>query len=195
MLEAINGSKAAISRVSRKLNMNLLYKNAGINPIFIHPYYSTASIESRRCCLAHIAIDVLRSPRKDIRTVARIRVLELLYSFDVHAIADSLSFSQSGLGFRLPWNEQEEPIYDLIPQSFRQGPEEGGGTPHNDLFFKNAKIREIFEIQPACGVSVYNITSRINFVAGCFKLRQNHPAETVQILLSLLRLYQPYWVQ
>jgi hypothetical protein len=93
-----------------------------------------------------MVIDVLRSPENAIPTAARIRAFELLYRcFDLDVIASS--FERYNLEFKLPYSAKNEPVEDMIPRSFMQIPEEKGGIPHNDLFFQNIKIREIFRIR------------------------------------------------
>lgn len=185
ILDAINECEEAKSRIQEKLTTPLMYENAGINPKHLARSYSEnpASESFRRTCLAYLAIDVLRSPEKGIRTAARARVLQLLYDYDIDAIASS--FSQSSLGFMLPYEQEHEPVEDLIPRAFMKRPEEKGGTPHNGLFYQNAKIQEIFEIRRGYG----DPSSRMNPDDGVSRLIQEYPAQTIQTLLSIMRLY------
>jgi hypothetical protein len=180
LLEAVNGCNDALSRIADKLETCRMYECAGINTK--HLEEDSASVGFRRSCLAYLAIDVLRSPEKDINTAARVRALALLYNFKLDAIASS--FAEHKQNFILPDTARYEPVEDLIPRSFMQRPEEKGGTPHNDLFFHNTKIWEIFEIRQKG-----DINSRMNLDRGLAKLLQKYPAETVQTLLSILRMH------
>jgi hypothetical protein len=178
LLEAINGSSVAILDIKDKLATHKLYENAGIDPDFLQK--DNTSIEFRQSCLAYLVIDVLRSPDNAIGTAARVCALELLYQhFDLDAVASS--FKQNCLGFILPGSAKDEPVEDMIPRPFMERPEEKGGIPHNDLFLRNAKVREIFRIRQDYGIV-------IAFDAGVSVLLQQHPAETVQTLLSLIRV-------
>jgi hypothetical protein len=177
LLQAINGSGVAISNIKDKLETHKLYASADIDPKFLEK--DNSSVEFRQSCLAYLVIDVLRSPDEAIGTAARVCALELLHQhFDLEAVASS--FKKNDIGFKLPYSAKEEPVEDMIPRSFMERPEEKGGTPHNDLFLKNAKVREIFRVRQHYGL-------KMDFDAGVSILLQQHAAETVQTLLSLLR--------
>ncbi|KAL5347583.1 hypothetical protein ACLOAV_006991 [Pseudogymnoascus australis] len=184
LLEAINDSSAAVSRIKDKLDTHTMYKNAGIDAKHLRNRNGcdNTSLHFRQSCLANLVIDVLRSPENTIPTSARPHVLELLYCFDLESITSS--FATYALGYTLPYRASDEPVEDLIPRSFMRTPEEKGGTLHNDLFLQNVKVQEIFKIQPGYG----SVSKRMDFDAGVSRLLQHHPAETVQILLSLMRL-------
>jgi hypothetical protein len=64
---------------------------------------------------------------------------------------------------------ESEFVEDLIPGSFIKHATEKGGTPHNDLITRNSTIQ-------------------IDFDAGLSTLLHHHQVESVQILLSFLRL-------
>jgi hypothetical protein len=179
LLQAINGSDEAISNIKDKLqDKHKLYANADIDPKFLKA--DNRSVEFRQSCLAYLVIDVLSSPDKAIGTAARVCALELLYQhFDLDAVASS--FDKNRLGFTLPYSAKDEPVEDMIPRSFMERPEEKGGTPHNDLFLNNAKVRGIFQVHQHYGL-------KMNFDKGLSILLQEHAAETVQTLLSLIRL-------
>jgi hypothetical protein len=179
LLQAINGSGVAISNLKDKLYTNSLYVSADIDPKFLKN--DNKSVEFRESCLAYLVIDVLRSPDEAVGTAARVCALELLFQhFDLKAVASS--FDKNCRGFRLPYSVKDEPVEDMIPRSFMERPEEKGGTPHNDLFLKNAKVRKLFRVHQ-------DYRPELDFDAGVSVLLQRYPAETVQILLSLIRVH------
>ena len=63
--------------------------------------------------------------------------------------------------------------------------EERGGTPHNDLFLKNQKISDLFGKTES--IHGFTITKALD--RGVAQLLQRHARETVQVLLSLMRLH------
>ncbi|EXM12924.1 hypothetical protein FOTG_18603 [Fusarium oxysporum f. sp. vasinfectum 25433] len=113
----------------------------------------------------------IRSDEEAISTAARVKVLKLLYSFDIDSVA--AAFSAYNKGFLL---SQSEFVEDLIPGSFIKHATEKGGTPHNDLFTRNSTIQSMFRMQPLYGA--------IDFDAGLSTLLHNYQSETMQILLS-----------
>ena len=70
VLEAINGSSGAFSRIAEKLDTTKMYDNADIDPQILSTDSNaqTASLEFRQSCLAHISLDILRSPVSGIGT-------------------------------------------------------------------------------------------------------------------------------
>ncbi|KAH7247383.1 uncharacterized protein BKA55DRAFT_571668 [Fusarium redolens] len=153
-----------------------MYQSAGIQTRHLKlPRSESAHINFRLSLLAYLALDIVRSDEEAISTAARVKVLKLLYSFDIDSVA--AAFSAYNEGFLL--NESEF-VEDLIPGSFIKHATEKGGTPQNDLFIRNSTIRSIFRMQPLYG--------QIDFDGGLSMLLHHYQAETVQILLSFLRL-------
>ena len=175
LLQAINGSSVAIADIKDKLDTHKLYENASIDPKFLEQ--DNTSVEFRQSCLAYLVIDVLRSPDAAVGTAARVCALQLLYQhFDLEAVASS--FAKNSEGITLAYEAKNEPVEDMIPRPFT---EEKGGTPHNDVFLLNAKVRKIFRMRQDYGL-------KMDFDAEVSVLLQQHPAETVQTLLSLMRV-------
>jgi hypothetical protein len=139
------------------------------------PQRESAHTNFQLSLLAHLTLDIVRSDEEAISTAARVQVPKLLYDFDIDAVA--MAFSTCNKGFLL---SESEFVDDLIPRSFIKHAMEKGGTPHNDLFTQNSVIQSIFRMRPLYG--------EINFDAGLSTLFHHYQAETVQTLLSFLRL-------
>ncbi|KAJ0128909.1 4-O-dimethylallyl-L-tyrosine synthase [Fusarium oxysporum f. sp. albedinis] len=153
-----------------------MYQSAGIHTRHLNlPQRDSYQIDFRLSLLAHLALDIVRSDEEAISTAARVKVLKLLYSFDIDSVA--AAFSAYNKGFLL---SQSEFVEDLIPGSFIKHATEKGGTPHNDLFTRNSTIQSMFRMQPLYGA--------IDFDSGLSTLLHHYQAETLQILLSFLRL-------
>ncbi|KPA38503.1 chaperone protein [Fusarium langsethiae] len=176
ILEALNGDNNAESTLRTKIYTDSMYQSAGIRTRHLNlPQRDSYQIDFRLSLLAHLALDIVKSDEEAISTAARVKVLKLLYSFDIDSVA--AAFSAYNKGFLL---SQSEFVEDLIPGSFINHATERGGTPHNDLFTRNSTIQTIFRMRPLYG--------EIDFDAGLSTLLHHYRAETVQILLSLLRL-------
>lgn len=177
ILEALNEDDNAESRLRTKIHTDSMYQSAGLNTRYLR-FSNTerGRIMFQLSLLAHLALHILRSREEAISTAARVKVLGLLYKFDIDAVASA--FSAYNKGFKL---HQSEPVEDLIPQSFINHATEKGGTPHNGLFMENSTIKAIFPLRRP----LYNV---IDFDTGLSTLLQCHRSETVQILLSFLRL-------
>jgi len=187
LLEAAAGSQESVNRIKNKIHTNELYERAGIDPKYLKKSYSSnnASDEFRYGMLVQMSIDALVSSDPALSTAARAQILSVLHqNFDPEKLATS--FEKNSLGFKLPYSVKDEPVEDLIPRAFMKRPEEKGGTPHNELFLKNEKIQDIFQIRPGYGI----LSERMNFDAGLSVLLNQHPKETVQTLLSLMRIPQ-----
>ncbi|KAF5256346.1 hypothetical protein FOXYS1_13183 [Fusarium oxysporum] len=176
ILESLNGDDDAESRLRTKIYTDSMYRSAGIQTRHLKlPRRDIAHMNFRLSLLAHLALDIVRSDEEAISTAARVKVLKLLYSFDIDSVA--AAFSAYNGGFML---HQSEFVEDLIPRSFIKHATEKGGTPQNDLFTRNSTIQSTFRMQ-----SLYD---QIYFDAGLSTLLHHHKAETVQILFSFLRL-------
>ncbi|KAM0364028.1 hypothetical protein ACHAO7_010130 [Fusarium culmorum] len=153
-----------------------MYESAGIRTGYLNlPQKESIHVEFRLSLLAHLALDIVRSNEEAISTIARAKALKLLYNFDIDSVA--AAFSAYNKGFLL---HEREFVEDLIPRSFIKHATEKGGTAHNDLFTRNSMIQSIFHRRPLYG--------EIDFDAGLSTLLHHYQAETVQILLSFLRL-------
>ncbi|EMT67892.1 Chaperone protein DnaJ [Fusarium odoratissimum] len=176
ILEALNGDGIAGSRLRTKIYTDSMYQSAGFQARHLRlPKKESCQIDFRLSLLAHLALDIVRSDEKAISTAARVKVLKLLYDFDIDSVA--MAFSTYNKGFLL---HEREFVEDLIPGSFIKHATEKGGTPHNDLFTRNSTIQTIFRMRPLHG--------EIDFDAGLSTLLHHYQAETVQVLLSFLRL-------
>jgi hypothetical protein len=176
ILEVLNGDGIAKSRLRTKIYTDSMYQSAGIQASYLSlPQKESYQIDFRLSLLAHLALDIVRSDEKAISTAARVKVLKLLYDFDIDCVVEA--FSTHNKGFLL---HEREYVEDLIPRSFIKHATEKGGTPHNDLFRRNSTIQTIFHMRPLYG--------EINFDAGLSTLLHHYQAETVQVLLSFLRL-------
>ncbi|SCO54301.1 uncharacterized protein FFNC_15446 [Fusarium fujikuroi] len=176
VLEALNGDDNAESRIRTKIYTDSMYETAGIRTRDLKlPQKESFHVEFRLSLLAHLALDIVRSDEEAISTAARVKVLKVLYDFDIDSVA--AAFSAYNKGFLL---HEREYVEDLIPRSFIKHATEKGGTPHNDLFTRNSTIQTIFRMRPLYG--------EIDFDAGVSTLLHRYQAETVQVLLSFLRL-------
>jgi hypothetical protein len=185
ILEAIN-NEACVERIRIKIETTELYKNAGMNISGGRAFEKNVlSVESRRAMLAFLVLDIVRSDDERITPITKTRALEILHRFDVGAIASA--FSKNIRGFSV-CDGRPEPVEDMIPRSFMQKPEAKGGTPHNDLFLQNARIIEIFSINPQ-RVGRWN-KIHIDIDRGLSIMLQQYPKETVQVFLSILRCGQ-----
>jgi hypothetical protein len=154
------------SRLRTKVYTDSMYQSAGIQTRHLKlPRRESAHINSRLSLLAHLALDIVRSGEEAISTAARVKVLKLLYNFDIDSVA--AAFSTYNEGFLLHQSEFAE---DLIPGSFIKHATEKGGTPHNDLFTRNSTIQSIFRMRPLYG--------EIDFDAGLSTLLHHHQSET-----------------
>lgn len=177
ILEALNEDDNAKSRLQTKIYTDSMYRSAGLNTSYLKfSKTERGRIMFQLSLLAHLSLDILRSREEDISTAARVKVLGLLYRFDIDAVAEA--FSSYNTGFKL---HKSESVEDLIPKSFIKHTTEKGGTPHNGLFMENSIIKAIFPLRRP----LYNV---IDFDKGLSTLLQCHRSETVQILLSFLRL-------
>lgn len=187
LLEAAAGSLESVNKIKHKIDTNELYERSGTDPEHLKKHYSgrSGSAEFRYAMLVHLAIDAFISSDPALSTAARAQILSVLHqNFDSEKLVDS--FERNSLGFKLPYSAKDEPVEDLIPRAFMKRPEEKGGTPHNDLFLKNEKIQDVFRIRLGYG----NLSDCMNFDAGLAVLLKQHPKETVQTLLSLMRISQ-----
>ncbi|KAH7169763.1 uncharacterized protein B0J16DRAFT_325632 [Fusarium flagelliforme] len=176
ILEVLNGDGIAKSRLQTKIYTDSMYQSAGIQARHLNiPSMESVQITFRLSLLAHLALDIVRSEEEAISTAARVKVLKMLYDFDIDSVATA--FSNYNKGFLL---HEREFVEDLIPGSFIKHVTEKGGTPHNDLFMRNTTIQSIFRMRPLYG--------EIDFDAGLSTLLHRYQAETVQVLLSFLRL-------
>ncbi|KAK2468105.1 hypothetical protein H9L39_20327 [Fusarium oxysporum f. sp. albedinis] len=176
ILEVLNGDGIAKSRLQTKIYTDSMYQSAGIQARHLNiPSMESVQTTFRLSLLAHLALDIVRSEEEAISTAARVKVLKMLYDFDIDSVATA--FSAYNKGFLL---HEREYVEDLIPGSFIKHATEKGGTPHNDLFTRNSAIQSIFRMRPLYG--------EIDFDAGLSTLLHHYQAETVQILLSFLRL-------
>ncbi|KAL7904184.1 hypothetical protein GGI35DRAFT_472570 [Trichoderma velutinum] len=177
ILEALNEDDNAESRLRTKIHTDSMYQSAGLNTRYLRiSNTERGRVMFQLSLLAHLALDILRSREEAISTAARVKVLGLLYKFDIDAVAAAFSFYNTG--FKL---HALESVEDLIPKSFIKHATEKGGTPHNGLFMENSTIKAIFPLRRP----LYNV---IDFDTGLSTLLQCHRSETVQILLSFLRL-------
>ncbi|KEY64808.1 hypothetical protein S7711_10146 [Stachybotrys chartarum IBT 7711] len=173
ILEALNGDDNAESKLRKAIDTDGMYQRAGIQTR--HLRRQNARIEFRLSMLAYLALDIVRSDEEAISTAARVKVLKLLYDFDIDSVA--AAFSAYHEGFLL---NNSELVENLIPRSFVKHATEKGGLPHNDLFILNSTIRSIFCMGP--------LDDKINFDAGLSTILHHYQAETVHILFSFLRL-------
>ncbi|EWZ78416.1 hypothetical protein FOWG_17345 [Fusarium oxysporum f. sp. lycopersici MN25] len=137
VLEALNEDDNAESRIRTKIYTDSMYESAGIRTRDLNlPQKESFHIKFRLSLLAHLALDIVRSDEEAISTAARVKVLKVLYDFDIDSVA--AAFSAYNKGFLL---HEREFVEDLIPRSFINHATEKGGTPHNDLFTRNSTIR------------------------------------------------------
>lgn len=182
ILEAINDSSEAIKRIETKVDTNKMYQNAGIEIMHLKRKspVDTSSVDFRRSLVAYLVLDILRSPDANISTAARVKALRLLDCFNIDFIASA--FSKNSLGLCV---SEGEPVEDLLPRSFMTTAREKGGTPHNKLFIKNSKIRELFYMESRGSGKCFD--------PGLSVLLHHHQKETVQVLISLLRCHTWGW--
>lgn len=183
LLEAATGSHEAIAQIKNKINTDILYKRAGINPEHLKKTYRSAkdSEDFRYSMLAHLAIDALTSSDPSLSTDARVQIINVLHqNFDVEKLANAFQEHSEDL--------ELEPVEDLIPKAFVTKWEEQGGIPHNELFLKNRNIQSIFCI--GRGYPGDSLDERMNFEFGLSVLLEQHPKETVQTLLSFMRIQE-----
>ncbi|OGT58354.1 MAG: hypothetical protein A3F14_01905 [Gammaproteobacteria bacterium RIFCSPHIGHO2_12_FULL_43_28] len=176
-LRAINGSEQAIVQLQELFTTNKMFENAGakidvLNNEVLDPAFPLAM-------LAYLTLDIVYSKANEITTVARVRALELLRRyFNLEKTAEA--FEKFNLGY-YPFDVKEEPVYDLIPRRFVTSPNESGGTPQNNLFLENARIKEIFKINN----KEYPRTIKLD--DGISALLNQYPDELVHVLQSFLR--------
>lgn len=183
LLRAVNGSGAALAELKTLFTGNKILETAEVRVEFMNTK-STRDDHLQTfvdAMIGLLCVDVLRSSDSQISTAARIRALEILRDdFNLDAIATALTTRGDALGFRLTAGQE---VYDLIPRTFVTKREEAGGTPHDDLFWKNEKIKEIFPSKPHPG----GLGNIVDLDEGLRELVSKYPREAVQVLLSVVR--------
>lgn len=178
-LQAINGSAEAIKSMIELVTTKKMFTDAKVKLNYLSD--TTKNPSFLLGVLAYLVLNIVYSQDKNISTLARIKALEFVKdNFEIAAVAKA--FYDFNLGYKLPYRAEEEAAFDLIPRKFVSSAEESGGTPQNDLFLKNKKIKEIF---PPRRVG-YN--AEMDLDRGVSTLITQYPHEAVQVLHSLLRV-------
>ncbi len=99
ILEAMNGSVEAKKRIGSKIDTQEMYANAEVDSKMLNyqAQPSTASLDFRRSLLAYLTLDTLRSTDEAISTAARVRALDLLYSFKIDSVVQAFCQNMSAL--------------------------------------------------------------------------------------------------
>lgn len=175
LLRAANGSPEALERLKSAFNEGTIFDDARTQTAFLNNRHEDRLSQAM---LGHLSLDVLRSPDREITTAARIRVLEMLRShFHVDAIAQAVT-AKAESGFSLRYTDD---VHDLVPQRFLTDPARQG-VSHTRLFFKNEKIKQLF---------IENLNDdrwTVDMGDCAADLSRKYPKETMQALISLLRL-------
>ncbi|CAN7495959.1 hypothetical protein LJR230_003303 [Trinickia sp. LjRoot230] len=170
-LRAANGSDEALGRLKALLAKGNILDVAGVQTkhLTIDPQILVYQI------LGHLCLDVLRSADTEIPTPVRIHALEVAREhFNVAAVATTLSEARpSGLSVKF-----SEKIYDLIPRRFITNEEEMT-KPQAPRFFRNEYVKSIFS-GSARNSRPFNLS--------VIELSSKYPEETIQTLVSILRL-------
>ena len=176
ILETLNRDNIAKSRLQTKIYTDSIYQSARIQARSLDvPSIESIQITFRLSLLAHLVLDIVRSKEKAISTITKVKVLKMLYNFNINSV--TTAFSAYNQSFLL---HKHKCVEDLIPRSFINHATEKGGTPHNNLFTQNSTIQSIFQIQP--------LYSKLNFNIRLSILLHHYQAKTIQTLLSFLRL-------
>lgn len=170
-LRAANRSDEALGRLKTLLAEGNILDVAGVQAEYLDIDAQTLVHQIS----GHLCLDVLRCADTEIPTPARIRALEIAGEhFNVAAVATALSEARPN-GLAVSFHEK---TYDLIPQRFITNEEERT-KPHASRFFRNEYVRSIF---PG---SAHNSRP---FNLSVTELYSKYPEETVQTLISILRL-------
>lgn len=181
-LKATTGHPEAIAHLKKLFTTEKMFDDAQVKKDYLCGAIASEKKNFSLALLGYLCMDIVRSPDQEISTAARVRSLKILKEhFDINAVASAFTQFPFATGFKI---DEKEHVFDLIPRKFVTKPEESGGTPHNKLFLQNKKIQQLFQYENA---KMYS-QSQINFDSGLSNLLAKHPAETVQILLSLLRI-------
>lgn len=173
-LRAINGSEQALLQLKDLFTSEKMYSDAGVLKVHLHKDANKGLFISG--VLAYVTLNIVFSKEDNISTGARIKALEILSTnFDIEKISEAFSCYQTGYSLK---NIEDEPVYDMIPKRFVTSANESGGTPHNQIFLENIKIKEMFNIR---------WRKLTNLDGGISTLLNKHPSEMLQVLNGLLR--------
>jgi len=170
-LRAANGSDEALSRLEANLVNGGMLSAAGVR-MALRDIDASSLLHSIQ---GHLCLNVLRCPDPEVPTAARIRALEIVQDhFDVTAIAEVLG-GEAGKGLRVRGHER---IFDLIPERFIANEEERTKS-HASRFLRNEVVQSI----------LFDNGRRARpFNLSVFELYSKYPEETVQMLVSIMRV-------